>query len=170
MSALIFLDTETTGLDVGRHEVWEIAFARETGPVRSFILPHSLQTADPKALDINTYWERFPLGAVHDGTHLDIAICEELSGATIVGSNPRFDCNMLRARWGVEPWHHRLVNVAEGAMWLFGWDRPKGLNDVILEPVARGYEIPVPDHTAARDVEVTRAAYLALREIRAALA
>ena len=165
MTPLYFLDVETTGLDPELHDVWEIAFAREDGPIRSVIVPHSLQTADPKALEINRYWQRFPHGATDDGHHLDAVIRLELTGATIVGSNPRFDTNMLRARWGVEPWHHRLVNVAEGAMWLFGWDRPKGLADVSAELRKRGYVIPEPDHTAARDVEATRAVYNALREV-----
>jgi hypothetical protein len=89
-----------------------------------------------------------------------------LTGATIVGSNPAFDTAMLRARWGHAPWHHRLINVAEGAMWLFGWERPKGLADVRTALVERGFEIPEPDHTAAGDVEATRTVYYALRSIR----
>ena len=61
------------------------------------------------------------------------------------------------------PWHYRLVNVAEGAMWLFGWDRPKGLADVTKHLRGMEFEIPEPDHTAVGDVLTTRAVYFALR-------
>jgi hypothetical protein len=48
-------------------------------------------------------------------------------------------------------------------MWVFGWDRPKGLADVATACRERGYEIPEPDHTAEGDVRTTRAVYEALR-------
>lgn len=163
MTPLVFLDTETTGLDPAKHEIWELAYARDGGPVRSFFLSHDLGTADPKALEINGYWDRFSNADDNWGHEPSLQII--LTGATIIGSNPAFDTAMLRARWGFAPWHHRLINVAEGAMWLFGWDRPKGLADVRVALADLGYEIPEPDHTAARDVEATRAVYYALREI-----
>jgi len=158
---LIFLDVETTGLDPARHEVWELAYAREDGPVRSFQLAHSLTWADEEALRINGYRER--IGRESKGH--DPSLMTILAGATIVGSNPAFDTAMLRARWRAAPWHHRLINVAEGAMWLFGWERPKGLADVRTALMERGYDIPEPDHTAAGDVEATRATYYALRDL-----
>lgn len=164
MSALVFLDTETTGLDPERHEVWEIAWAISDGPVLSSILPHSLATADPEALALNRYWERFPGGVVAEDPGLDPFLRKQFTGATIVGSNPAFDTAFLRARWGVAPWHHRLIAVESMAFGIFGYDRPKGLAAVAADLRERAHEIPEPDHTAAGDVSALRAVYTALRD------
>lgn len=92
-----------------------------------------------------------------------------LSDTTLVGSNPAFDAAMLTRYIGTPTWHHRLVDVSDGAMWVFGWDRPHGLADVADACRAQGFEIPTPDHTAEGDVRTTRAVYDALRDLRARL-
>jgi hypothetical protein len=165
-NSLVFLDTETTGLDPARHEVWEVAVAVEDGPIGTYRLPHSIATADPKALELNGYWGRANLPGATDA--YDLELREILTGATIVGSNPAFDTAFLRARWGVAPWHHRLVAVESMALQAFGWDRPRGLADVraaLVEWGIAGKDIPEPDHTAAGDVATLRAVYRALREM-----
>jgi oligoribonuclease (3'-5' exoribonuclease) len=50
---LVFLDTETTGLDPNRHEIWEVAYAVEDDPIVSGSVHHSLRNADPE-------WEGSP--------------------------------------------------------------------------------------------------------------
>ena len=42
----LYLDIETTGLEAGVHEVWEIAYAIGDDPVRSGIVPHQSFTMD----------------------------------------------------------------------------------------------------------------------------
>lgn len=164
MNPLIFLDTETTGLDPALHEVWEIAWAVGDGEINSTFLTHDLRTADPEALAKNGYYQRF------DGAPLaaDAEVRPILDGATIVGCNPAFDTAFLRARWGLAPWHHRLVAVESMALQAFGWDRPKGLAAVRDHLVEAGFDIPEPDHTAAGDVATLRAVYHSLRTIGAA--
>lgn len=58
---LVFLDTETTGLDSDRHELWEIAsIVRQPDGDTEYcwqLLP-SLKTADPSGLRIGRYYER----------------------------------------------------------------------------------------------------------------
>lgn len=156
---LVFLDTETTGLDPARHEVWEVAFAVNDGPIRIRYLTHSLRTADPKALELNGYYSRFREADVDS----DVSLRSVLDGATIVGANPAFDAAFLRARWGVAPWHHRMIDVESMALAVFGYDRPKGLMGVCDDLRERGFVIPEPDHTAAADVATLRAAYNAIR-------
>ena len=171
MTVLVFVDTETTGLDSRIHQAYEVCWWREDEDTpNTAILPHTLIRADDKALEIGGYHSR----GVEPGRHQSerwqavAELYDALNGATLVGSNPAFDASFLRETLQVAPWHHRLINVAEGGMWTFGWDRPKGLADVANECRARGYDIPEPDHTAEGDVRTTRAVYEALRAVGAA--
>lgn len=164
---LCFLDTETTGLDPTQHHAVEIAWALNDGPVKTFIPRHTLDGADPRALDINGYFDRQLDRQMQDVQDVDEGdLLRDLRGVTLVGSNPAFDASFLRKTLGVALWKHRLIDVAAGAMWVFGWDEPKGLAAVVEELRTRGHDIPGPDHTAAGDVAVTRSVFLALRALR----
>jgi hypothetical protein len=159
---LCFIDTETTGLDARIHQPYEVCYWHENRPepVTDW-LDHDLTHADQRALEIGGYWTR---GAsrpyMRRTSPADLA--QALEGVTLVGSNPAFDAAMLTRYIGTAVWHHRLINVSEGAMWIFGWQRPKGLSDVATECRDRGHEIPEPNHTAEGDVRTTRAVYEAL--------
>lgn len=158
---LVFLDIETTGLDPSRHEVWEIAYAVDRGPIQSSFVAHSTASADPVALKLNGYLERFK-GAPLLGLKFEAGLREALTGATIVGANPAFDAGFLRARWGDSPWHHRLWDVEAYAAGVLGFGSLKGNAGVAQALRDLGHSVPVPDHTAAADVETTRASYYAL--------
>ena len=160
---LVFLDTETTGLDHDRHEVWEIAYALDDGPILSAIVRHSFTSPDPTALALNRYLER-ALGVPHDAM-FERDLRAELDGGTIVGANPAFDAAFLRARWGFTPWHHRLWDVEAYAAGVLGLDGPHGLARTAEKVRALGFDIPEPDHTAAGDVATLRATFNALRQI-----
>lgn len=176
LATLAFIDTETTGLDARIHQPYEVCIWLEDWDLpETYDLPHDLTHADQQALNIGGYWEREqrPWSEVMIGqTARQTArkLIRHLRGVTLVGSNPAFDAAMLTRFIGAPVWHHRLINVAEGAMWLFDWDRPKGLSDVVLALRDRGHDIPEPDHTAEADVRATRAVYYALRAEREALA
>ena len=169
MTTLAFIDTETTGLDARIHQPIEVCVWREDEDEPNTLrLPHTLDFAENAALRIGRYFERgfHPEGEwTNGGTDQAHYLARTLHGATLVGSNPAFDAAMLTRFIGAPVWHHRLINVAEGAMWLFGWDRPKGLADVSAQLRDLGHDIPEPDHTAEQDVRVTRAVYYALREV-----
>lgn len=171
MTVLCFIDTETTGLDARIHQPYEVCWWREDESEPTTLrLAHSLEFADRQALRIGGYFERGAARERHglwtNGTSDQAGyLFEALHGVTLVGSNPAFDAAMLTRFIGTAPWHHRLINVAEGGMWVFGWDRPKGLADVATECRERGFDIPEPDHTAEGDVRATRAVYEALRQI-----
>lgn len=170
MTDLVFLDTETTGLDPSRHSVWEIAYAVNDGPIESSIVRHSLVNADPFALSINGYLDRNSwadgaeayslLGVTFEG-----ALIKALKGATLVAANPAFDAGFLAARWGSAPWHYRMLDVEAYAMPVLGHDRPKGLFTIASDLRDLGHDIPAPDHTAAADVATLRASFNALTEL-----
>jgi DNA polymerase III epsilon subunit-like protein len=137
---LAFVDTETTGLDPRKHDVWEIAvILRRPGHEDHeylFQIRTSLSSADPKALEINRHSERF---AVPDGEfaaqlptawwtsvtpHTETTLLHSLlgilEGAMLVGSNPAFDDAFLKKLVqdaGAAPtWHYRTVDIAAMAV------------------------------------------------------
>lgn len=160
---LVFLDTETTGLDPNRHEVWEIAYAVGDGPIKSAIVPHKFTNPDPLALKMNGYLDRAVDAKVDQFFEADLL--DELTGATIVGANPAFDTAFLRARWNEAPWHHRLWDIEAYAAGVLGWDSLKGMAGVSEALRERGWQIPRPDHSAAGDVAALRASFHALQKI-----
>jgi hypothetical protein len=170
MTVLCFIDTETTGLDARIHQPYEVSYWREDMETPTTLaLPHSLEHADQQALKIGGYFERNFDPWWSDPEREQRSLLRDLLGVTLVGSNPAFDAAMLTRFIGAPVWHHRMIDVANAGMWVFGWDRPKGLADVATACRESGYEIPEPDHTAEGDVRTTRAVYEALVSIRKGL-
>jgi oligoribonuclease (3'-5' exoribonuclease) len=165
MNDLIFLDTETTGLDEQFHEIWEIAWAiNNEAPVQERILVHSLKTANIESLEMNGYLEKYPEGARSEGPMVDLAVRQVLKDNTLVCANPTFDRMFMKKRWGNEPYHYRSIDVESMALLFFDWDRPRGLKDISDTLRAMGYNIAEPTHAAWVDVVVLRECYFALRE------
>lgn len=54
----VYLDGETTGLWAGRHDLFEVAWAVDAGPIQEIQFLHTLRDADPEALHLNGYWPR----------------------------------------------------------------------------------------------------------------
>jgi DNA polymerase III epsilon subunit-like protein len=164
---LVFLDTETTGLDDAKHEVWEIAWVVNDDPhVQERILVHSLKTANMESLEMNHYLEKHPEGARSQGPMVDLEVRSVIEGNTLVCANPPFDRGFLKRRWGIEPWHYRSIDLETMALGILEHDRPKGLKDVSDELRGLGYNIGEPSHGAWVDVVVLRESYRALRDIQ----
>lgn len=53
-----FVDTETTGLDPNRHQIWEVGLIDAEGREHVWQFPIVELEADPFALDIGHYWDR----------------------------------------------------------------------------------------------------------------
>lgn len=167
MRDLIFLDTETTGLDPNKHEIWEIAWAvNDDIPVQSRIVVHSLKTADPTALEMNHYLEKHPQGARSEGPMVDLDIRQILEGNTLVCANPTFDRMFMQRRWGLEPYHYRSIDVESMAYAVFMYDEIRGLKDVAEHLTQLGFNIGEPNHAAWVDVVVLRECFKALRTIQ----
>lgn len=105
MTKLIVVDTETTGLDVRRHEPWDIAMqeisprAETVGVVREWHPTVDVTKADPTSLRMNGFYERtsdaewkwdYP-----DRAARDIALFT--NGAIVIGTNPKFDIGFIEA-------------------------------------------------------------------------
>lgn len=150
MAKLVFLDTETTGLDSNRHEIWELAFILvDDGPPEEYAwqFPVSLDTADPTALRFNRFYERrWPMmGIMNDNPGLVTrsrsvkgkwvsgnpvsyhigTVAKLLDQAHIVGAVPNFDepflAQLLRKHGHAPTWHYHLIDIESMAVgWLYG--------------------------------------------------
>lgn len=156
----LFLDTETTGLDVETHAVWEIAYAIDDGPIHQSFVWHDFKNADPKALEINNYGERMP-DLFYDWNAAAL-FEQELQHVAkdqfLVGSNPAFDNRFLVKRWGHRPWNYRMIDLATYAMPHFGWSTPEG-----MAKIAKELGVEEHDHSAAKDVDVLRQCFFKIK-------
>lgn len=127
MSALAFLDTETTSLRPDRR-CWEVGLVvRESGHAeqaeRWFIEADDLDlgNADLISLNVGRFYERHPQCSGNDSDHLSserfvMSRIERLTrGAHLVGAVVSFDADVLGQRMranGLCPsWHYHLIDV-----------------------------------------------------------
>lgn len=167
---LIVVDCETTGLDVNKHHVLEVAAINVTTGDELYFVPAlpagALDEADGKALKINGYFTRdvyaHRLDANTAETYWD-QLWDWLDGNTLAGSNPTFDAAMLnRAQhWNgggrttrrQSPWHHRLADLAAYAAGSIGIEPTKLPG---LEVICRTLHIEnLAPHSAMGDARAT---------------
>ena len=105
---MIFLDTETTGLDAWKcgkthHEITELALIVHEGGEEVYrnswkFFPRRIETADPVALKINGFsldvWEK---EAIEVRKSFIDSLCSIMDGGVVVGHNVKFDIGFLRA-------------------------------------------------------------------------
>ena len=132
MTRLVFLDTETTGLDPERHVPWEIAYIiRDPGHADREVVHHvqpnrvDMGLADPKGLEICRFHERTstPDFTWDDRHAVRRLLFQDLGGAHLVGNVVSFDAEMIARNVIFErfprPWHYHLIdveNLAVGAL------------------------------------------------------
>lgn len=163
--SIVYIDTETTGLDHTKHEVWEIAYAIDDGPIAWCRVSHHGLTADDDALTIGNYSERRGFDVDRGlASEFEQDLIDILDGRTFCAANPTFDISFLRARWGIAPWKYRLFDIEAYAMGALGYEIPQGLMTIAADLTDKGCDIPTPDHTAAGDVATLRACHLALKK------
>lgn len=187
---LIVVDTETTGLDVDRHWVLEVAAINVTTGEELYFVPAlpsgALDSADGKALKINGYFERGVYAYRMDAEKTEKywrQLWAMLKGNTLAGSNPTFDAAMMNrsALWfapaakpayssaalpepplNPSPWHHRLADLSAYAAGALGI-YPTELPG--LDVVARSLHVEIDGaHSALGDARATAACFKALIE------
>lgn len=176
MTKLIFLDTETTGLDPDIHEVWEVGciirefgndgYLNEDKELHWFLPLTNFSLADPFALDIGKFWDRYVWPDAQAYTDTSMAewcrmFMQLTKGAYIVGAVPNFDIDRLDRlckRYGYKLFnHYHLVDVEALVAGKLGFP-PPWKSDEIFEKLS--YSIKEEDkHTALGDARTCRDIY-----------
>ncbi len=133
MPRFVFIDTEATGLDHRRHELTEVAWivrfedgAEET---RQYFPEHTLDGAEPAALELTHYHDRIGPRERTPATVWLRQLLADAAGGHLVGAVPDFDAHHLQLtchKLGLEPsWDHHLIDVGTLALPLIA-DAPEG--------------------------------------------
>lgn len=158
MRDIIVIDCETTGLGEGAAILEVAAVNVATGiefQFAPYVVKGDIAHAEPKALQINRYfergvWEHMAMPDKTDDLFDDLR--KILTGNTFAGSNPTFDSNLI-AKHTDRVWHHRLLDLSAYCAGVMGWP-PNHLQG--LEWVCRelGVENTEP-HSALGDARAT---------------
>lgn len=166
----VWIDIETTGLDPLVHEIIEITVAYEPlpngtpGPIyHAYIKPEHIETAEPRALEINGYSEeKWAAAGARSAQDVfgDFLFNAFLKNAVVAGQNVRFDMGFIMAtytRLGITPpdgLDRHLYDLSTLALeHLKPW-----LRSVSLPQIAKALGIKVDKeklHGSCYDVELT---------------
>ena len=171
----VFLDTETTGLSPGPDaaEIIEIAMITEhtDGHVEHWVTkisPQHIDTAHPKALEINGFtpelWAEAPTS-----DQISPIVADKLKGAVVVGHNVSFDLKFIQAMLidnevSLQVGHLDSIDTQKLAKEHL---KPLGLKSVSLVNCRKWFGWSCEDaHTALADAEDCRRLYHKLRKPR----
>lgn len=156
---LIFVDTETTGLDPVTDQLVELSYAEEDGPI--ITLYFGVETV-PESIDkLIGFTKRGISGLMSPQKYIDefIAVTR---GETMVAANPSFDKGFLDAN-GLFHFNYHMLDIESYAMAKLGLDYVPSMSvlHTILEE--QGEFISAPDHSSFSDVKSMREMYWALK-------
>jgi DNA polymerase III epsilon subunit-like protein len=134
---LISLDTETTGTDPARHEVWELAAVirepdgTEVEYARLLTLSN-LDDADPKALEVGDFMHRYDEERAVSPTEAIAGLLPLTEGGVLGGLNISFDVGFVRPLLGTRQpnWHYSPIDVKSLAAGALGLEPPWSSNDL----------------------------------------
>ena len=169
---LLFIDTETTGLDETKHELLEVAAIRTTPDGLSVlqtytakIKPRNIAAAETKALQINGYVESEWTDDKCVPRDVLAQTLQVMARDTVlVGQNVSFDEKFLAVLFrevGIPaPWGYHKIDTVTLA-WPFFLKTP--LEGLSLSKLATYLNVKeIPTHRALADAEVCRQVYIAL--------
>lgn len=172
--SLVFVDTETTGLDSDRHDVWEIAAIWalpgkvDVTKEKVWRVRPDLSVADPMGLSISGYYRRTQdETSFEDPAEVARDLAVLLDGKHLVGAVPDFDARFLtrflRRNAQAPTWHYHLIDVeamavgylsAQGTRFKAPW-KSEALSEALGLKVPEGEE----RHTAMADARWAKVIY-----------
>jgi DNA polymerase III alpha subunit (gram-positive type) len=157
---LVFVDTETTGLNAQTDKLVEVTYAvNENEPVTLFF---GIKKVPAFIDDLTKFSER----KVYDepaATEEQIETFKKaLENQTMVAGNPKFDVGFLEAN-GLYTAHYRTLDVQSYAMAKLNLDFLPSMKEIHDILVQRGYKFTKPDHSSRNDVLFMREAFNVLR-------
>lgn len=120
MSDVVFVDTETTGLDPDRHEIWEVGLIYQRAESdewteASWQLPVDLGRADAFALSVGQFHIRRRPGSLSSLDAFSTMFAKLTRGKHLAGAVVSFDeerlRKLLRANGACPEWHYHLIDV-----------------------------------------------------------
>lgn len=167
MRPIVWLDTETTGLSTQKHEIIEFAAVHEDGSELNIkIQPQHIETAHPKALEVNGYTEEAWADALPPGEAVEriiLFVKRDGTAPLYAGHNVNFDWRFLQAlfesvgRISDWPFHYHHVDTMTVAREHL---KPLGQRSISLGALCDTLKISNEGaHTALADVRRTMAVW-----------
>lgn len=139
MSGVVFVDIETTGLNPGYHDIWEVALIVDEEEFTWQMIP-DLTRADSGALRVSRFYERANKAVAAENWDNPQTVAGKVAVLTanrhLVGAVPSFDAGFLSRflhRQGFrDAWHYHLIDVealAIGYLW--------GIHDMESDEIRR---------------------------------
>lgn len=163
----LFFDTETTGTDPARHQIWEIGAVKRMGNEIDYfetqILTPDLSGADKKALEICRFYDRYDRSRAVSLEEALIDLIDFSKDTVLFGLNVSFDITFLQMNAEREDllfspaWHYSPVDVksyASGALGLKGSVASHKLADMLGVRIDERRR-----HSALGDAELTLEIY-----------
>lgn len=161
MRDLIFVDTETTGLDPKNDELVELTWARLEGEPET--LWFGVEEVPEFIDDLIGFTKRGLAGRQSDAFAVD-RFLEASFDSTMVAANPAFDMAFLHEA-GLFNFHYRMLDIESYAYGKLPVDDVPGMKTIYDFLTKCGVELTEPDHTSRNDVLALREAFLWLETI-----
>lgn len=161
MRELIFVDTETTGLDPNTEEMVELTWARLEGD------PETLYFGVEEVSDFIDNLIGFTKRGISGRLSTNDAFTRFLQASEdniMVAANPAFDKAFIEAA-GIWRFHYRMLDIESYAMCALDLNEVPGMKTIEETLTDMGFTLPEPDHTSRGDVLCMRDAYQILRRL-----
>jgi DNA polymerase III alpha subunit (gram-positive type) len=157
---LVFVDTETTGLNASSDKLVELSYATLDSEIKT--LYFGITEVPDFIANLTKFYERGvhlqPRASLEEATEF----IETMRGNTMVAANPAFDKGFLE-RQELFTAHYRMLDIESYAMARLGLDEVPSMVQIVKALEARGYKLTQPDHSSYNDVKAMREAYKILR-------
>jgi len=160
MRNLIFVDTETTGLDPYDASLVELTWATLDSEPQT--LWFGVKEVPDFIDNLIGFTKRGIAGRVSPYADVE-AFLAASDGQTMVAANPGFDKGFIDAA-GLWRFHYRMLDIESYAMAKLALDTVPSMKE-IHDEVSQYIDITTPDHTSRNDVLAMRDAYAYLETL-----